>query len=724
MISSFRALITSMILLTLTACGGGGSLERDSSGGGGDTPTETTFSVSLSLSDSSGAESNVLSANNPLVVTATVTDQNGDVVANEDVSFSISVDDLAVFAGSVSIVRTNASGVAIVTLEVGSLAGGAFVVASVGTNTTAQIGFNSQGPEQTVVDPASLEFFTSSIQLASSGSDSIELVAVVKNEQNVLLEGVAVSFSVNSGNLQITQGTTTADGTARATLSTTNNPQNRVITATARTGDFVETLDIDVVGTGVNISGPSSVIINDPVPLTIIVADSDGVGIANQPVSLTTTGGTIDNIAPVTGPTGQVQVTFTASSSGTDVVTASSLNAEGSISLIVQEDEFGFTTLPTEEIPLGEDATLEVTWLKESLPFENGNVVFTSSRGDIAVPSVVTNAEGQASITISSDNAGLASISAEGTDTDGNTVTTRAQIEFIATVPSTIIVDGTPDSIGPDGQTSTITAVVRDATGNLVKGQTVNFRVEDTSGGSLSSPTAVTDGSGIASVIYTSNAVSSQDFVRVFAEVSDNTSITDFTTLTVGDRAFDITLGTGREIQSPDEASYLKEFAVFVSDADSNPVSNASLSVASTPVKFNLGGVYRKGVWVWDPVAEIWEPITTIECPNEDINGNGILDAGEDTNNDGLLTPGNVAISSDEVITDDNGQATVEIRYPKQFGSWADIALRVSGQSNGSESVQSQDFTLTVAASDVTEESSPPPRNPFGTIADCSVRPD
>ncbi len=724
MISSFRALITSMILLTLAACGGGGSLERDSSGGGGDTPTETTFSVSLSLSDASGAESNVLSANNPLVVTATVTDQNGDVVANEDVSFSISVDDLAVFAGSVSIVRTDASGQATVTLEVGSLAGGAFVVASVGTNTTAQIGFNSQGPEQTVVDPASLEFFTSSIQLASSGSDSIELVAVVKNEQNVLLEGVAVSFSVNSGNLQITQGTTTADGTARATLSTTNNPQNRVITATARTGDFVETLDIDVVGTGVNISGPSSVIINDPVPLTIIVADSDGVGIANQPVSLTTTGGTIDNIAPVTGPTGQVQVTFTASSSGTDVVTASSLNAEGSISLIVQEDEFGFTTLPTEEIPLGEDATLEVTWLKESLPFENGNVVFTSSRGDIAVPSVVTNADGQASITISSDNAGLASISAEGTDTDGNTVTTRAQIEFIATVPSTIIVDGTPDSIGPDGQTSTITAVVRDATGNLVKGQTVNFRVEDTSGGSLSSPTAVTDGSGIASVIYTSNAVSSQDFVRVFAEVSDNTSITDFTTLTVGDRAFDITLGTGRDIQSPDEASYLKEFAVFVSDADSNPVSNASLSVASTPVKFNLGGVYRKGVWVWDPVAEIWEPVSTIECPNEDINGNGILDAGEDTNNDGLLTPGNVAISSDEVITDDNGQATVEIRYPKQFGAWADIELRVSGQSNGSESVQSQDFTLTVAASDVTEESSPPPRNPFGTIADCSVRPD
>lgn len=721
MISSFRALITSLLLLTLAACGGGGSLERDNSGGGGGgTPTEPTLSVSLSLADSSGAESNVLSANNPLVVTATITDENGDAVANEDVSFSISEADLAVFAGSVSIVRTDGSGQASVTIEVGSLAGGAFVVASVGTNTTAQIGFNSQGPEQTVVEPASLEFFTSSIQLASSGSDSIELVAVVKNEQNVLLEGVAVSFSVNSGNLQITQGTTTADGTARATLNTTNNPQNRVITATARTGDFIETLDIDVVGTEVNISGPSSVIINDPVPLTIIVADSDGVGIPNQAVSLTTTGGTLDNVAPSTGPTGQVQVVYTASGSGTDVVTASSLNAEGSISLIVQEDEFSFTTLPTEEVPLGEDATLSVTWLKESLPFENGAVVFTASRGDIASATVTTNSDGVASISISSDNAGLASISAEGTDADGNTVTTRAQIEFIATVPNTIITDATPDSLGPDGQTSTITAVVRDSTGNLVKGQTVNFRVEDTSGGFLSSPTAVTDGSGIASVVYTSNAVSSQDFVRVYAEVSDNTSIVDFTTLTVGDRAFDITLGTGREIQSPDEASYLKEFAVFVSDADSNPVANTSLTVASTPVKFNLGGTYRKGSWIWDPVAEIWEPIASITCANEDINGNGILDEGEDTNNDGLLTPGNIAVATNEVITDDNGQATVEVRYPKQFGAWADIALRVSGQSNGSESVETQNFTLTVAAADVTEESSPPPRNPFGALPTCT----
>lgn len=718
MTSCFRALIASLVLLTLTACGGGGTLERDNSGGGG-TPTTPTVSIALTLTNNAGENSNVLGSNAPLIVTATVTDSNGDAVTNEDVSFTFSETGLAAFADSISIVRTDSSGVAIANINVGTAAGGAFVVATIRGNITSQIGFNSSGPEQTVVDPASLDFFTSSIQLASSGSDEIELIAVVKNEQNILLEGVPVSFSANSGQLQITQGTTGADGTARAILTTTNNPQNRVIQARARTGDLDRTIDIDVVGTEIVINGSSSAIINAPVELTIIVADSDGTGLANQAVSLSAQNGSLSNVSPITGPTGQVQVNYTASSSGTDVVTATSLNAVGSINLTVQQDEFSFTSLPGTDIPLGQNATLTVTWRKEGAAFPNGNVTFTSSRGVIVSPSTLTDANGMASISIQSDNAGIASISAEGVDGDGNVVTSREQIEFVATVADTIIVDATPDSIGPDGQTATISAVVRDPSGNLVKGQTVNFRVEDVSGGQITPNTATTDSSGIASTLYESGSVSSQDAVTVIAEVASNTSIFDSTFITVGDRAFDITLGTGREIQSPDAASYLKEFAVFVSDANSNPVPNAALTISATPVKFSLGGVYRKGTWVYDSAAEIWEPVTTAVCVNEDINANGILDAGEDTNGDGFLTPGNVAVASNQITTDVNGQATVEIRYPKQFGPWVEIALKVSGQSAGSEAAQNQDFTLTVAADDVTEESSPPPQNPFGQSSSC-----
>ncbi|MEI8648541.1 hypothetical protein P4S73_12545 [Paraglaciecola sp. Hal342] len=69
------------------------------------------------------------------------------------------------------------------------------------------------------------------------------------------------------------------------------------------------------------------------------------------------------------------------------------------------------------------------------------------------------------SFSISADNAGFASISATGTDGDGNQVTARTQVEFVATQADNIIVDATPDSIGPTGEISTISAVVRDARG-------------------------------------------------------------------------------------------------------------------------------------------------------------------------------------------------------------------------------------------------------------------
>lgn len=720
----FRALVTSLTVLILTACGsGGGSVTRDGGGGGGGTDA-VTFSISIGLTNDVGETTNVLSANDNLTATAILVASDGSSAANQDISFNFTEAGLANFANSISIVRTNSAGIASVELSAGVSAGSAFVVASFGTEVNAQIGFNSTGREATIVEPASLELFTSSIQLASSGSDQIELIAVVKNEQNVLLEGVDVSFSADSGELQITQGTTAADGTARAILTSTTNQQNRSISATARTGDFTEQLTIDVVGTEVNINGPSSVIINDPVPLTIIVADSDGTGIPNQVVSLSSQSGMLSSIAPITGPTGQVQVTYTANTSGQDVVTATSLNAESSIILTVQEDEFSFSTLPSEDIPLGTSTSLAITWLKEGSPFAGGNVTFTSSRGVLATPSIVTDANGQATVSIQSNNAGISSISAEGVDGDGNVVSSRAQIEFIATVPATIIVDGTPDSIGPDGQTSTITAVVRDAAGNLVKGQVVNFSLNDPSGGFISPNSSTTDSSGIASSVYTSNAVSTQDQVKISAAVASNTDIQKTIELTVGDRAFDISLGTGREIQSPDASSYLKEFAVFVSDANSNPVANATLTVSATPIKFSLGGTYRKGRWIYDTVNDIWivdnvDQIGVV-CPNEDINGDGILDAGEDTNGDGNLTPGNVAVASNQIITDDNGQATVEIRYPKQFGPWVGIDLRVSGQSAGSEATQSQNFMLTVAASDLTDEASPPPSNPFGQSSSCT----
>jgi hypothetical protein len=159
---------------------------------------------------------------------------------------------------------------------------------------------------------------------------------------------------------------------------------------------------------------------------------------------------------------------------------------------------------------------------------------------------------------------------------------------------------------------------------------------------------------------------------------------------------------------------------VFVTDPDSNPVENVNLTFSATPEKFALGGVYRKGFWVYNIDIDVWQTVTTATCANEDVNGNGILDAGEDANGDGQLTPGNVATIPATGMTDENGQMLIDISYAKQFGAWVDITIAVNGESAGSEASETQNFSLSVAATDLTDEASPPPRSPFGVSFNCN----
>lgn len=694
----------------------------------GTTTSGTANRISLVFTNiETGEESDSLSGATPLRLTTIVTDASGSPISDSLINYTFEPEGLAIFGNDSGTARTNSEGIGVLDIMVGDDSGAGKIIATLETGESESTTFDSSGVTQINEQPASLDLFSSSIQLASSGSDQIELLALVKDENNVLLENINVTFSADSGaNLQLPDGGSVAvtgpDGIARAFLNTLNQPENRTISVVASAAGLTETqtLDIQVVGTEININGAASLIINDPAPITINVVDSDGKGIANQTVNISAVTGLLSDTAPVTSDTGQVTVDYTASAAGTDTITASALNVVGNFELIVQEDDFAFSAQPLDVVELGADAVLSITWLKENVAFENGSVTLTSSRGVVLTPNSVTDANGEVSFTIQSNNAGFASVSATGVDGDGNQVSARTQVEFVATDANSIIVDGTPDSIGPSGLTSTITAVVRDASGNLVKGKVINFVVDDVSGGNISPNQATTDRSGIASTVYTSNAVSSFEAVKVYATVSDTPAVTSFTLLTVGDRAFDISIGTGRLIEEPEDSSYSKEFSVFVTDPDSNPVPNALMTFSAPPVAFSQGGVFRKGNWLWNALDDIWVRNTTATCPNEDINGNGILDAGEDVNGDGLLTPGNVVSIPSAGTTDENGQTLIDVLYAKQFGGWVDVDIAVKAESAGSESAESQEFSLSVSVADLKVEGSPPPVSPYGTGTSCT----
>ena len=688
---------------------------------------EPLITVSLELVNSSGEADSSLSTENTLTALTTVFNNQGEPQEDLLVTFSLDNEDLAVFGNDTGTARTNENGIASINLLVGNASGDGELTATLATGESDTTTFSSTGAISVGEEPDSLQFYASAVQLASSGSDDIELIALVKNDQSVLMEGVDVNFSASNDDgveLQLTQPVTTADGTARAILSSQNDASNRTVTITAETGALVQTIDIDIVGTEVTINGPSTAILNDTVEYTLRVQDSDGVAIPNQTILIEAENGSFSESSVTAGANGQATVDYTATTSGQDTIRASSLNAITSFTVQVQQDEFSFFSNPAEEIPLGTEVEISIEWNQDNLPVIAGNVTFTASRGTISTPNTVTGSDGIATFSISSSNAGFSSITATGRDDEGNElVTATLDIEFIATVPYYLQADATPDIIGPDGQTSTITAIVRDENDNLVKNAVVSFNVDDPSTGTISPSQATTDSNGVASTVYTSGAVSSHDSVIVTAAVATEPSVTDDVLLTVGNRAFDITLGTGNIIQIPDDSSYLKEFAVFVSDSAGQPVSGVELTASVSPVKFVNGGGYLQGEWTWS--GTVWFADTPVYfCENEDQNDNGILDVSpddgssydEDTNDDGFLTPGIVGTVSfiSDAISDENGQATIALRYPKNYGNWLDVVISVYGQSTGSEARADMTFGLSVAASELDDETNSPAPNPFG----------
>ncbi|TBX27619.1 hypothetical protein TK45_00130 [Bowmanella sp. JS7-9] len=722
-----------MIMLGLSACGGGGSLTQDGSNNGGNT-SGTSYTIALTLHDAATDEqvdsSTLLSSAKPLKVKATVTASNGSSVAGQVVAFSFDEENLASFTVQNGRVALDANGQASIGLMVGSTSGAGNVIATFGT-TTAQIAFTSAGEGAENRQPANLDLFATSLQLPSSGSDQITITAAVKDSNNSVMEGITVNFAVDS-NAALSSSTevTGADGKASVVLSTGDDPENRLVTVTASVGSaspIISTLEVQIDGSVVVINGPKSVILGDTAPISVSVLDSDGKPVSGKEVTLTAQLGSLNIANPITSEQGVVTGTYQAAASGTDTIVASALNYSESIEIVVGEDSFRFTTLPTDEVYLGTTETVTVTWLKDGAPYANGAMTFVASRGQITNADLTTDANGQASFDIQSSSAGFASISAIGVDSNNEEVSARVEIEFVASTAASIVVDATPDAIGPDGQEATITAVVRDPAGNLVKGKQVRFEVEEVSGGQLSPVLATTDSSGSASTVYTSVGTSELNGVKITATVVDTPSVSAFTTLTVSDRAFDISFGTGNQIQSPNDATYLKEFVVFVSDASGNPVRGEPLSVSIAPPT-PTAIAYYKGFWQWDDDLSVWFTVTTASCTSEDgLNDpdevNGQLDAGEDRNGDGDLTPGIIGVISfeDNVnTTDENGQVILQWRYPKEFAPWVNMVMTVRGQSSGTESQQTQQYRLPVAAADLKDKGASPPANPFGLSGNCA----
>lgn len=579
---------------------------------------------------------------------------------------------------------------------------------------------------------ASISLFSDQATLRSSGQDVANITAIVKDSDNIVLSGVAVEFTADSGAFSVLQPVTDALGEATARVGSPNDPTNRTITITAKVGDIEASMTIDVTGSTLSVSGPASVVINDGNPITINLRDSDNNAIASQTVNLSSAlNNTFSDATPVTDSTGSATVTYFGSNSGSDTIRATALS--GSVAaahtMEVSPDIFRLTQTTPGDIALNADSEITLTWLNPD-PVVGEDVEIALTRGTIDdtgsnVVTVTTDDDGEAVFEISADNAGPSVITATSSSATG--LTSQLEVDFVATQADAISVSASPTSVGTGGEKSSINAVVRDPNGNLVKGLTVGFSVDDVTGGSIFPPTAVTDSNGIASTVYTSsNSSSAQNGVSVTATVKD-TAISDVVQLSVVESPVFITIGTGNTIEEPDETTYAKEFAISVTDVSGAAIANQEVSISVTPLlpAEGTGIAYFKGFREWSDDSNSWVTVITANCQNEDLDLNGVLDldVDNDLNNNGLLEPGNHVISSSKsVVTDESGWATVSLRYAQQFALYLNVMIRVTADVSGTESIEEQVWRTAGLSDDFNDEQNSPPGivSPFGTSGSCA----
>lgn len=599
-----------------------------------------------------------------------------------------------------------------------------------------------------------VELTKSSPTITSDGRQVVRLFATVKSASNVALQGVSVSFRASGSGVTIARvgdWITDVNGQAQAVLSI-SDPQLRVITVTSAAQGIEASTDITVIGTSVALNGPSSIVLGEPTVFQVLVADASGTPIVGVPVAIAAPASGASLGSTVSDAQGRADVIVTPAALGDLTLSVRAAGATGTKIVQVRSTSVAFEAPPaSSERRISPDAApvwtpVQVRVLVAGAPVEAGTRVdFTTTRGQLDSSFALTDAAGRATVRIHSALAGRALITA--TAPDGTTAT--RELFFLGGAPAKIEVQAAPTTVGVNlpgnvPNSSQIVAIVRDAADNRVKGVRVDFSTVDPSAGAgLSSAYALTDEFGRASVSFYPGALPTGTNAIVVTGTIDCASVTCDPSvsptaqarLTAAKRALQLRIGTGNEMrkvtdEDPGAAPVFNEmpYGLLVTDSAGNPVSGVTLSATV------VGISYAKGFYLWNEFRQLWlqtnsnASSTVAVCMGEDINENLLLDAGEDTDGDGVLTPGSVAAAyfgptgdTTTGTTNDKGSAVLRIRYPRDRGQWASVKLRVTGSiPDGTEGAEELSFRLPVLGADISDRNVAPPgaTSPYGT-GDC-----
>ncbi|EHK3003143.1 inverse autotransporter beta domain-containing protein [Salmonella enterica subsp. enterica serovar Poona] len=344
---------------------------------------------------------------------------------------------------------TNADGVATATLT--SQTAGIIRVAATTHNQTAK------AADVTFVAAMQGELLADRTQALADGQEAVSYTLTLKTTDGKPLSGKNVTFTTTAGQLNRTQGTTDQNGQLTVQLTSTRAGQ-AVVNA------FVDGTTISAAPVTFETRPDTAIVVNktsavadgqDSIILTAVIRDAAGVPVAGQAVTWHTDNGQFTQQLYLTLQAGRT----TAVADGNDAITYT-LNVRDAAGQPVKDRAVQWST------DLGTLSTLQGT----------------------------TSAQGEATVTLTSTQAGQAVVNAT---VDGKQISAQS-VSFTRTVRGAITVE--KERVYP-GSRQTVTLTLTDAAGNPVSGERVDWHADS---GNLWQTQGTTDAQGRATTTWES----------------------------------------------------------------------------------------------------------------------------------------------------------------------------------------------------------------------------
>ncbi|WP_254774620.1 Ig-like domain-containing protein [Marinobacter sp. AC-23] len=318
-------------------------------------------------------------------------------------------------------------------------------------------GGGTEEPTNPSVNIGSIQLLASTPAMGSSGQDKAIITALVRDQNGILTPDVGVNFEAsNNGSLIVTAPTTSKSGQASAELSTQGDARNRTISVTASANSISGSVNVDVTGTTMNLTGPSAISNGASANFEARLLDSAGQGISNTVVSISSQNNTVSTTSVSTDSAGRVQFLLDAQAGGLDTLSVAAYEGESRISaqldVNISADNFVFDGTDAIELEVGSSKEISVRWNQNGSPVVGQSVRFVSTRGTLSANDVLTNAQGIATASISSNDVGIAEITASAESSEGSQIEATKSIEFVSSSPQTITMRASKTQVSTNGE--------------------------------------------------------------------------------------------------------------------------------------------------------------------------------------------------------------------------------------------------------------------------------